>query len=215
MSFWEYLSSNYLEVIGYTVEHALLVLQGLVLAVLIGVPLAVLTYRTALGRAAAINSTSLIMTIPSYALFGLLIPLLGLGTAPAIVALTLYGLLPVVRNAIVGLREVDPAVAESARGVGMDRRGLLLSIELPLAWPVVLAGVRVSAQLLLGIAAISAAVNGPGLGNLILSGLSSAGTPFAVYLAVEGILGIVLLAIVFDAAIALLTRLTTPRGIRA
>ncbi|MBW0105944.1 ABC transporter permease [Pseudonocardia sp. KRD291] len=215
MSFWEYLASNYLEVIGYTFEHAVLVLQGLALAVLVGVPLAVLTYRTGLGRAAAVNSASLIMTIPSYALFGLLIPLLGLGTAPAIVALTLYGLLPVVRNAIVGLREVDPAVTESARGVGMDRRRLLLSIELPLAWPVVLAGVRVSAQLLLGIAAISAAVNGPGLGNLILSGLSSAGTPFAVYLALEGILGIIVLAVVFDAAIALLTRLTTTRGARA
>lgn len=215
MGFWEYFASNQAEVIAYTVEHAVLVLQGLVLAVLVGVPLAVLTYRTDLGREAAVNGASLIMTIPSYALFGLLIPLLGLGTAPAIVALTLYGLLPVVRNAIVGLREVDPAVAESARGVGMNRTRLLFSVELPLAWPVVLAGVRISAQLLLGIAAISAAVNGPGLGNLILSGLSSAGTPFAVYLALEGILGIVLLAIVFDAAIALLTRLTTPRGIRA
>lgn len=214
MGFWEYLSSNRAEVIAYTVEHAVLVLQGLGLAVLVGVPLAVLTYRTDLGRAAAVNSASLIMTIPSYALFGLLIPLLGLGTAPAIAALTLYGLLPVVRNAIVGLREVDPAVSESARGVGMNRTRLLLSVELPLAWPVVLAGVRISAQLLLGIAAISAAVNGPGLGNLILSGLSSAGTPFAVYLALEGILGIVVLAVVFDAAIALLTRLTTPRGIR-
>lgn len=215
MNFWEYLASNYPEVIGYTFEHALLVLQGLVLAVLVGVPLAVLTYRTSLGRAAALNGSSMIMTIPSYALFGLLIPLLGLGTAPSIVALTLYGLLPVVRNAIVGLREVDPAVSESARGVGMNRSRLLLSVELPLAWPVVLAGVRISAQLLLGIAAIAAAVNGPGLGNLILSGLTSAGTPFAVYLALEGIAGIVLLAIVFDAAIALLTRLTTPRGIRA
>jgi osmoprotectant transport system permease protein len=80
---------------------------------------------------------------------------------------------------------------------------------------VVLAGVRVAAQLLLGIAAISAAVNGPGLGNLILSGLSSAGTPFAIYLTVQGIAGIVVLAVLFDAAIALLTRLTTSRGIRA
>lgn len=215
MGFWGYLATNYQEVIGYTLEHALLVLQGLVLAVLVGVPLAVLTYRSGIGRSAAVNGASLIMTIPSYALFGLLIPLLGLGTAPAIVALTLYGLLPVVRNAIVGLREVDPAVTESARGVGMNRSRLLMQVELPLAWPVVLAGMRVSAQLLLGIAAISAAVNGPGLGNLILSGLSSAGTPFAVYLALEGILGIMLLAVVFDGAIALLTRLTTPRGTRA
>jgi osmoprotectant transport system permease protein len=215
MGFWEYLSTNWGEVLGHTLEHAALVVVGLALAVVVGVPLAVATYRTDLGRAAAVNGSSLIMTVPSYALFGLLIPLLGLGWGPAVVALMLYGLLPAVRNAIVGLRAVDPAVTESARGVGMDRTRLLLGIELPLAWPVVLAGVRVAAQLLLGIAAISAAVNGPGLGNLILSGLSSAGTPFAIYLTVQGIAGIVVLAVLFDAAIALLTRLTTSRGIRA
>lgn len=214
MSFWEYLASNYQEVLDAALAHALLVLEGLGLAVLIGVPVAVATYRTGTQRAAVLNVAALVMTIPSYALFGLLIAPLGLGDAPAIVALTLYGLLPVIRNCIVGLREVDPAIVESARGVGMNRLRLLFLVELPIAWPVVMAGVRVSAQLLLGIAAIAAAVNGPGLGNLILSGLSSAGTPFAIYLALEGILAIVVLAVLFDAALALLNRLTTSRGIR-
>jgi len=193
MSFWEYLASNYQEVLDAALAHALLVLEGLGLAVLIGVPVAVATYRTGTQRAAVLNVAALVMTIPSYALFGLLIAPLGLGDAPAIVALTLYGLLPVIRNCIVGLREVDPAIVESARGVGMNRLRLLFLVELPIASPVVMAGDRVSAQLPLGIAASAAAVNGPGLGNLILSGLASAGPPAAIFLALGGLLALVVL----------------------
>lgn len=214
MNFGEYFAANYPQVLDATLAHAMLVLKGLGFAVLIGVPVATLTYRTRTPRAAVIGAASLLLTIPSYALFGLLIAPLGLGSAPAVVALTLYGLLPIIRNSVVGLREVDPAVVESARGTGMNRSRLLLTIELPIAWPVIIAGLRVAAQLLLGIAAIAAAVNGPGLGNLILAGLSTAGTPFAVYQTVEGIAGIVVLAVLFDLAFAALNRLTTSRGIR-
>ena len=214
MSFAEYFLSNYSQVLDATLAHAALVLESLALAVLIAVPVAALTYRTGTPRAVAVGTAALLLTIPSYALFGLLIAPLGLGSAPAIVAITLYGLLPVVRNSIVGLREVDTAVVESARGMGMNRLRLLLTVELPIAWPVIVAGLRVAAQLLLGIAAIAAAVNGPGLGNLILDGLSKAGTPFAVYLTLEGIAGIVVLAVLFDLAFVALNRLTTSRGIR-
>lgn len=215
MTFVEYVAENWTEVVSATVDHTLLVLTGLGLAVLIGVPIAVLTYRTGAPRVAVISTCALMLTIPSYALFGLLIAPLGLGNAPSIVALTMYALLPVVRNAVVGLREVDPAVLQSARGMGMNRLRMLTSVELPLAWPVILTGLRVATQLLLGIAAIAAAVNGPGLGNLILDGLAIAGTPFAIYLTIEGIAGIVLLAILFDALFSVLNRLTTSRGIRA
>lgn len=213
MTFLEFLASNWTDVVDATSAHAVLVLQGLALAVLVGVPVSVLTYRTSAPRAAVLGVAGLLLTIPSYALFGLLITPLGLGNGPSIVALTLYALLPVMRNTVVGLREVDPAVTESARAMGMGRLRMLATIELPLAWPVLLAGLRVATQLLLGIGAIAAAVNGPGLGNLILDGLATAGTPFAIYLTVEGAAGIVLLAVLFDLLYAAVNRLTTPRGL--
>ncbi|WP_419995525.1 ABC transporter permease [Streptomyces boninensis] len=215
MGFYDFLSGNWPEVRDATVDHAVLVLEGLGIAVAIGLPLAVLIYRTSLPRAAVLGIAGVFLTIPSYALFGLLITPLGLGNGPAIVALTMYALLPIIRNAVVGLREVDPAVVESARGMGMSRAKILLSVELPLAWPVIVTGLRVAAQLLLGIAAIAAAVNGPGLGNLILQGLDKAGTPFAIYLTIEGAAAIIVLAVLFDAAFALLNRLTTSRGLAA
>lgn len=215
MDFLDFLSGNWPDVRDATVDHAVLVLEGLGLAVAVGLPLAVLVYRTSLPRAAVLGVAGVFLTIPSYALFGLLIAPLGLGTGPSIVALTMYALLPVIRNSVVGLREVDPAVVESARGMGMSRLKVLLGVELPLAWPVIVTGLRVAAQLLLGIAAIAAAVNGPGLGNLILQGLDKAGTPFAIYLTIEGAAAIVVLAVLFDAAFALLKRLTTSRGLSA
>lgn len=213
MNFFDFLAGNWPDVLAATVAHALLVLQGLGLAVLIGVPVAIGTYRTGAPRAAVLSAAGLLLTIPSYALFGLLITPLGLGNGPSIVALTLYALLPVIRNTVVGLREVDPAVTESARAMGMGRLRVLATVELPLAWPVILAGLRVATQLLLGIGAIAAAVNGPGLGNLILDGLATAGTPFAVYLTVEGMAGIILLAVLFELLYAAVNRFTTPRGL--
>ncbi|NGN69157.1 ABC transporter permease [Streptomyces sp. A7024] len=215
MGFYDFLSGNWPEVRDATVDHAILVLEGLGIAVAIGLPLAVLIYRTVLPRAVVLGIAGIFLTIPSYALFGLLITPLGLGNGPSIVALTMYAFLPIIRNAVVGLREVDPAVVESARGMGMSRAKILLSVELPLAWPVIVTGLRVAAQLLLGIAAIAAAVNGPGLGNLILQGLDKAGTPFAIYLTIEGAAAIIALAVLFDAAFALLNRLTTSRGLSA
>jgi ABC-type proline/glycine betaine transport system permease subunit len=215
MSFGEYVAGNWHTVLDATLAHALLVLQGLGAAVLVGVPLAVLTYRTRAPRAVVLGAAGVMLTIPSYALFGLLITPLGLGNGPSVVALTLYALLPVIRNTVVGLREIDPAVVESARAMGMSRGRVLLTVELPLAWPVMLTGLRVATQLLLGIAAIAAAVNGPGLGNLILDGLATAGTPFAVYLTIEGAAGIVLLAVLWDLLYSAVNRLTTPKGLGA
>ncbi|MFR9675130.1 ABC transporter permease [Streptomyces sp. TR06-5] len=215
MTFPAFLADNWPTVVDATLAHALLVLQGLGLAVLVGVPVAVLTYRSGLPRTVVLGTAGVLLTIPSYALFGLLITPLGLGDGPSIVALTLYALLPVIRNTIVGLRSLDPAVVESARAMGMGRFHALTTVELPLAWPVMLSGLRVATQLLLGIAAIAAAVNGPGLGNLILDGLATAGTPFAVYLTLEGALGIVVLAVLFDLTYAAVNRLTTPRGLGA
>ncbi|HEX5493313.1 MAG TPA: ABC transporter permease, partial [Mycobacteriales bacterium] len=186
----------------------------LAIATVVAITLGALTYRTRLPRVLVLGGASVILTIPSFALFGLLLPLFGLGATPSIVALTLYALLPIIRNTVVGLRGVDPAVTESAIGMGMGFWRRLRIVDLPLAWPVVLAGVRVSAQILLGVAAIAATIGGPGLGNLILSGLDRVGTRFAVPVATAGVLGVVVLAVLFDLAFVLVARLTTSRGTR-
>ncbi|MDQ3885763.1 MAG: ABC transporter permease, partial [Actinomycetota bacterium] len=151
---------------------------------------------------------------PSLALFGLFIPVFGLGTTPVVVALVMYALLPIVRNAIVGLRQVDPAVVESAQGMGMSRPQCLWRIELPLAWPVVLTGMRVATLIVVGIAAIGAYISGPGLGNDIFNGLARIGSATALNLVLGGLLGVIVIAILFDLCYVLLFRLTTSRGIR-
>jgi osmoprotectant transport system permease protein len=126
----------------------------------------------------------------------------------------MYSLLPIVANTVVGLREVDPAVVESAQGMGMSRGQRLLRIELPLAWPVILTGVRVSTLITLGITAIGAYIQGPGLGNDIFAGVSRLSSPNALNLVLGGTLGVVVLAVLFDLFYVLLNRLTTSRGIR-
>lgn len=214
LSFWDYVSSRREQLWIETWMHASAVFQCMVIATLIGVVVAIATYRSAIASRIAIGTTATILTIPSFALLGLLIPLLGLGVAPTVVALVLYALLPIVRNAIVGLAGVDPQLVDAARGIGMRRAMILLRVELPLAWPALLTGIRVSTQMIMGIAAIAAYVSGPGLGNEIFTGLARLGSKNAINAAWAGTLGVVVLALLFDAAYVLLGRLTVSRGIR-
>jgi osmoprotectant transport system permease protein len=117
-------------------------------------------------------------------------------------------------RSVVGLRSVDPAISESAQGMGLNGRQRLWRIELPLAWPVILTGVRVSTVMLIAIAAVAAIVNGPGLGEDIFDGLGRIGTPNALNLVLGGTLGIVVLSLLFDAFFVVVGRLTTSGGIR-
>ncbi|MGW0704977.1 ABC transporter permease [Streptomyces sp. NPDC002643] len=214
MSFWEYLCSYHERLLFDAYQHASAVFQCMVLATVFGVLIGVVTYRSAWAAGLATVTTSAVLTVPSLALIGLLIPVVGLGVAPTVIALTLYGLLPVVRNAIVGLRGVDPALVDAAKGIGMSRTARLTRVELPLAWPAVLTGIRVSTQMLMGIAAIAAYASGPGLGNEIFRGIASLGSANALNQVLAGTLGIIALALLFDAAYVLVGRLTITRGIR-
>jgi len=214
VSFWEYLGDNWERLRDLTIEHAQIVLMSVAIATLIGVTLGVLTYRTDKPRLAVLGVTGVFLTIPSFALFPLMITYLGLGTTPSLVALVMFALLPIVRNTITGLREVDPAVVESAQGMGMGRWRRLARIELPLAWPIIITGIRVSTQILVGIAAIAAVINGPGLGKEIFRALASVGTPTAVNRAMSAVLGIVILGLLLDIAYLFVGRLTTSRGLR-
>jgi osmoprotectant transport system permease protein len=212
--FPSYLRDNWPDLLDLTREHAQVVLVAMVLATVIGVGLGIVTYRTPPAARAVLTVTGTFLTIPSFALFGLFIPLFGLGYRPTVVALVMYALLPIVRNTITGLRAVDPAITESALGMGLSRGQRLRRIELPLAWPVIVTGVRVSTLITVGITAIAAIVNGPGLGAPIFQGLRATGTQRGFNLAAGGTLGVVLLALAFDAAFLLLARLTTSKGMR-
>ncbi|GAP50946.1 ABC transporter permease [Streptomyces azureus] len=215
MNFWEFLASRHQQLLTDACQHASAVFQCMVVATVLGVLIGAATYRSEWAGNLATTATATVLTVPALALIGLLIPVVGLGVAPTVIALTLYGLLPVVRNAIVGLRGVDPSLVDAATGIGMSRPARLLRIELPLAWPPILTGIRVATQMLMGIAAIAAYASGPGLGNVIFRGLASLGSANALNQVLAGTLGIIVLALLFDAAYVLIGRLTIPRGIRA
>ncbi|MFG2968616.1 MULTISPECIES: ABC transporter permease [unclassified Streptomyces] len=215
MSFWEYLHTRYQQLLTDAYQHASVVFQCMVVATALGVLIGVVTYRSEWAGSLATTATATFLTIPSLAMIGLLIPIVGLGVPPTVISLTLYGLLPIVRNAVVGLRGVDPTLVDAARGIGMSRVARLVHVELPLAWPPILTGIRISTQMLMGIAAIAAYASGPGLGNEIFRGLASLGSKNALNQVLAGTVGIIILALLFDAAYVLIGRLTIPRGIRA
>lgn len=212
--FFSFVSKHSQQLLEDSYTHVSAVVQCVILATFIGVGIGIAVYRSAGGAAIATALTSAVLTVPSFAMFGLFIPLLGLGVKPTVVTLVLYALLPIVRNTIVGLSTVDGSIVDAARGIGMSRAGVLGKVELRLAWPSILAGMRVSTQMLMGIAAIAAYAKGPGLGGMIFSGLSRVGSQNALNLALAGTLAIVILALLLDGVYLLVGRFTISRGIR-
>ena len=195
------------------IAHAAVVFLSLLVAATIGVTAGILVYRRERAAEVVLAVTSTFLTIPSFALFGLLVPILGLGWPPTVFALVMYALLPIVRNTVAGLRSVDAAITESAQGMGMSGWERLWRIELPLAWPVILAGLRVSTLIIIGIAAVAAFVNGPGLGTDIFTGISRIGSAVALNQVLGAVLAIVALAVLFDGFFAVLGKFTTSRGL--
>lgn len=214
MNLFDYVSDRWDRLSLQALLHVSAVVQCTILAALIGVALGVAVYRSPVGSALATALASTILTVPSFALLGLLIPVLGLGADTTVVALVLYALLPIVRNTIVGLSGVDPAVSDAAKGIGMSRFGVLTRVELRLAWPAILAGMRVATQMLMGIAVIAAYAKGPGLGSEVFSGLSNAGSANSLNQAITGTAGVVILALLLDGIYVLINRLTVSRGVR-
>ena len=159
--------------IELTLEHIQLILIAVAFAAAIGVPSGILLHRNEHLRRWLLTFTNIVQTIPSLALFGFLIPIIGIGKKTAIIALVLYALLPIMRNTLVGLQQVDPAVRESAIAMGMTSGQLLRLVELPLATSTILAGIRVATVTTVGTATIAAAIGGGGLGVFIFRGIAS------------------------------------------
>lgn len=211
---WDFLSDRRTEFLINAWNHAYLVILAVIFATVIAVALAVLVTKLPKLEPIANALSAIGLTIPSLALIGLLLPLFKLGATTALVAVTFYAVLPILRNAVVGLQGVDPTLIESARGMGLSEPMTLLRVRLPLAWPVILSGIRVSLQMCMGIAAIAAYVLGPGLGGWIFQGLAQVGGKNALNYALSATIGIVVLALVLDALLLLLGRLTTSKGVR-
>jgi len=175
MNVVRFMLQNRTQVLDLTLEHILLVALSTVFAVLVGVPLGVLiAHRTKLNKP-ILATANIIQTIPSLALFGFLLPVPWLGERSdrtAILALTLYALLPIIRNTYTGIRGVDLAVVEAGRGMGLTEFQLLFQVELPLAASVILSGIRVAAVISVGLATIAAAIGAGGLGEFIFRGLA-------------------------------------------
>lgn len=198
------------EVVTLTLEHLWLVAISIALAIAIGVPLGILLSRRARWRKPVLGVNNVIQTIPSLALFGLLLPLPWLGERAdrlAILALTLYALLPIVRNTYVGIAGVNPAVREAAIAMGLTDRQLLWHVELPLALPTLFAGIRVAAVIAVGVATIAAAIGAGGLGEFIFRGLAMVDN--RVILA--GAIPAALLALAADGVVGLIERAVAPR----
>jgi len=175
MNVFEFMVQNHDQVLELTLEHLWLVGISTLLAMLIGIPLGIVIAHWPVLNKPVLASANIIQTIPSLALFGFLLPLPWLGERAdrlAILALTLYALLPLIRNTYTGIRGVDPAVVEAGRGMGLTDRQLLFQVELPLAVSVILSGVRVAVVISVGLATIAAAIGAGGLGEFIFRGLA-------------------------------------------
>lgn len=215
-SFWVYLTERegLGEVLGVAREHAQLVLMSMAWAVTVGLVVGIVIHRVKVLRPPALGLASVFLTLPSLALFAIFVPVVGIGDRGPLIALFMYSLLPVIRNTVTGLVEVDQSIVESARGMGLSAVQRLLRIELPLAFPVILTGVRVATLLNTGIAAIAVLVGGSGLGVYIQEGLTRYPLPNSVEAMWIAVVFSVGLALVFDLAFAILRRLTTSKGLQ-
>lgn len=208
---WENLAS----IARMTVQHLEIVGTGVGLAIMTGVPLGILITLDKRLAKVVLYVAAIIMTIPSVALFGLMIPVLsvigqGIGFLPTVIALFLYSQLPIVRNTYTAITNIDPALREAARGMGMTTGERLLKVEIPIALPIIMAGVRMAVVINVGIAAIAAYIGAGGLGKLISRGISQSDPRQLI----AGAILVSLLAIAADAVLSWIQRLLTPKGLR-
>jgi len=202
MNFIEFIFTYQEEIIEQTGEHIGLTVVALAIAVFLGLPLGILLTRYKKISSPVLGVIGIIQTIPSVALLGFLLPLFGIGVTPAIVALFLYGLLPIVRNTYTGIEEVDPAVREAARGMGMSDSQILVKVELPLAVPVIFAGIRTATVINVGVATLCALIGAGGLGDFIFRGIALNN----VYMIFAGAVPAAILALLFDTILGFLQK---------
>ena len=198
------------------VEHVAVVSVAVSLAILTGVPIGIAITQNQGAADTVLYGASMIMTIPSVALFGLMIPILsligqGIGYLPAVIAVLLYSQLPIIRNTYTAITNVDPALREAARGMGMTNLQRLRRVEIPLAVPIIMAGIRTAVLINIGVTAIAAYIGAGGLGVLITRGIEQTDPRQLI----AGAVGVSLLAVTADYGLLWVQRWLTPRGLEA
>ncbi|WP_419875076.1 glycine betaine ABC transporter substrate-binding protein [Candidatus Pristimantibacillus sp. PTI5] len=210
MSLWHVIISRQEDIYRATMEHIELSFIALLIAIVISIPAGLLLTRFPRLAAPVIGVASLFQTIPSLALLGFMIPILGIGMFPAIVALTVYALLPILRNTYTGIMNVEKPIKEAGIGMGMTSMQVMLKVELPLALSVIMAGIRTATVMLIGVATLASLVGAGGLGDLIFRGISTVNTE----LILAGTIPSALLALLFDYLLGWTERAVTPKGLR-
>ncbi|RAR64368.1 MULTISPECIES: ABC transporter permease [Halomonadaceae] len=213
MELFQYALDNLELLLTRTIEHISLVGVAVGIATLTGVPIGIAITKNERAAKTVLYIASIIVTIPSIALFGIMIPILsvigqGIGYMPAVIAVLLYSQLPIIRNTYTAINNVDPALREAARGIGMSQNQRLRMVEIPLAVPVIMAGVRTAVVLNIGVMAIAAYIGAGGLGTFISRGISQS-DPRQLIL---GAVAVSVLAIIVDYSLLALQKRLTPKG---
>ncbi|MFD2760258.1 ABC transporter permease [Lentibacillus juripiscarius] len=206
----EFLSTHGNELMVKTWEHLYISVAAMVLGVIVAVPLGIMLSRVPKFADRFISFIGILQTIPSLAILAFFIPIMGVGKAPAIIALFVYSLLPILRNTYIGIRDVDKGVIEAGKGMGMSNWQTIIKMELPLSIPVIMAGIRLSTVYLIGWAALAAFIGGGGLGDFIFDGLNL----YKPSLILAGTIPATILAVIADRSFAILERSLTSDGMK-
>ncbi|ANU09638.1 binding-protein-dependent transport system inner membrane protein [Planococcus antarcticus DSM 14505] len=209
-----FLEVNASRILELTIDHAILVSLAIIVALLIGIPLGIYLTTNQYLADTVLQIASITLTIPSIALFGVMIPIFslinqGIGFVPAFVALVLYSQLPIIRNTYTGIKNVNPEMRDAAIGMGMKTHQRLLRVEIPNALPVIMAGVRTAVVMNIGIAVIASYIGAGGLGILITQGISRGDN----YLIISGSIAVAILAIIADSILLLIQKRFTIKGL--
>ena len=210
MSVIEYFIKNIGLILKLTLEHIEITLIAVAISTVIGVAIGIFITRRRRAAAAIIGIAGILYTIPSLALFGILIPFIGIGLKPTLIALILYSQLALIRNTFVGIIHIDPSIREAGKGMGMSNWQFLRMVEIPVALPVIMAGIRTAAVMNIGTATIAAYIGAGGLGWLIFRGIASVNSEQII----AGAVPVILLAVGVDYSFILLERVLTPAGLR-
>jgi osmoprotectant transport system permease protein len=206
----DYFIKNIGLILKLTIEHIEITLIAVAISTVIGVAIGIFITRRQQAAATIIGIAGILYTIPSLALFGILIPFIGIGLKPTLIALILYSQLALIRNTFVGIIHIDPSIREAGKGMGMSNWQFLRMVEIPVALPVIMAGIRTAAVMNIGTATIAAYIGAGGLGWLIFRGIASVNSEQII----AGAVPVILLAVGVDYSFILLERVLTPAGLR-
>ncbi|MEI6855935.1 ABC transporter permease [Psychrilyobacter sp.] len=210
IDFLQFLEYRGAEIIKLTGEHMKITGVAVLLAIVVGVPLGIYITKNKKVTNVILSTANIFQTLPSLALFGLIIPIMGIGFIPAIFVLFLYALLPIIKNTYIGINSIEPSIIEAGRGMGMTKTQILTMVEIPLALPIIMGGIRISTVINIGTATIAALIGAGGLGEFIFKGISMGNNQ----LILAGAIPTAILAMSVDFILGVVEKKLTPQGLK-